>query len=208
MTDCDASVVASQSAVLFGLVAIAAVGLGLGWKGFSFEFLCGFCLLTDWTAFSPERGSTLSCSVMGRKTEGGAMGNAARCVGRCSVLRRHLQRPAAFDRECCRVAGIAEGGDAHPPAVRHGALLYWSPNAAGILAFAPRNIGLGGSSLFRHAVCRLQGRAGGVLPLLLGCLKKKAWHTPWGAAMLLLGWAIRFRTRTKTTKMSCATITP
>ena len=205
MTDCDASVVASQSAVLFGLVAIAAVGLGLGWKGLSFEFLCGFCMLTDWTAFSPERGSTLSCSAMGRKTQRGAMGNAARCVGRCSALRRHLQRTAAFDRECSLVAGIAEGGGVP---VRHGALLYWSPNAAGIPAFAPRNIGLGGSSLFRHAVCRLQGRAGGVLPLLLGCLKKKAWHTPWGAAMLLLGWAIRFRTRTKTTKMSCATITP
>ena len=116
MTDCDASVVASQSAVLFGLVAIAAVGLGLGWKGFSLGLLCNICLLTDWTAFSPERGSTLSCSAMGRKTEGGAMGNAARCVGRCSVLRRHLQRTAAFDRECSLVAGIAEGGGVHPPA--------------------------------------------------------------------------------------------
>lgn len=208
MTDCDASVVASQYAVLFGLVAIAAVGLGLGWKGFSFGLHCSFCLLTDWTAFSPEKGSTLSCSAMGRKTEGGAMGNAARCVGRCSVLRRHLQRPAAFDRECCRVAGIAEGGDAHPPAVRHGALLSWSPDAAGVPALAYRNAGLGGSGLFHHAVCRLRGWGGGVLPQLLGCPKKKAWHTPWGAAMLLLGWAIRFRTRTKTTKMSCATITP
>lgn len=201
MTDCDASVVASQSAVLFGLVAIAAVGLGLGWKGLSFEFLCGFCMLTDWTAFSPERGSTLSCSAMGRKTQRGAMGNAAPCDGTCSAL-RHLTGNAALWRVLLKV-----GACTRLP-VRHGALLYWSPNAAGIPAFAPRNIGLGGSSLFRHAVCRLQGRAGGVLPLLLGCLKKKAWHTPWGAAMLLLGWAIRFRTRTKTTKMSCATITP
>lgn len=116
MTDCDASVVASQSAVLFGLVAIAAVGLGLGWKGFSFEFLCGFCMFTDWTAFSLERGFTLSCSAMGRKTQGGAMGSAARCVGRCSALRRHLQCPTAFDRECSLVAGIAEGGGVHPPA--------------------------------------------------------------------------------------------
>ena len=201
MTDCDASVVASQYAVLFGLVAIAAVGLGLGWKGLSFEFLCGFCMLTDWTAFSPEKGSTLSCSAMGRKTEGGAMGNAARCVGRCSAL-RHLTGNAALWRVLLKV-----GACPRLP-VRHGALLYWSPNAAGIPAFAPRNIGLGGSCLFRHAVCRLQGWAGGVLPLLLGCPKKKAWHTPRGAAMLLLGWAIRFRTRTKTTKMSCATITP
>lgn len=180
----------------------------MGWKGLSFEFLCGFCMLTDWTAFSPERGSTLSCSAMGRKTQCGAMGNAVRCVGRCSALRWHLQRAAAFDRKCCRVAGIAEGGGAHPPAVGHGALLCRSPDAAGIPALASRHVGLGGSGLFHHAVCRLQGRAGGVLPLLLGCLKKKAWHTPWGAAMLLLGWAIRFRTRTKTTKMSCATITP
>lgn len=116
MADCDASVVVSQSAVLFGLMAIAAVGFGLGWKGFSFGLLCSFCLLTDWTAFSPERGSTLSCSAMGRKTEGGAMGNAVRCVGRCSALRRHLQRTAAFDRECSLVAGIAEGGGVHPPA--------------------------------------------------------------------------------------------
>lgn len=208
MTDCDASVVASQSAVLFGLVAIAAVGFVLGWKGLSFEFLCGFCMLTDWTAFSPERGSTLSCSAMGRKTQCGAMGNAVRCVGRCSVLRRHLQRAAAFDRKCCRVARIAEGGDAHQPAVGHGALLCWSPDAAGVPALAYLPLGMGGSGLFHHAVCRLQGRAGGVLPLLLGCPKKKAWHTLWGAAMLLLGWAIRFRTRTKTTKMSCATITP
>lgn len=201
MTDCDASVVASQSAVLFGLVAIAAVGLGLGWKGLSFEFLCGFCMLTDWTAFSPERESTLSCSAMGRKTQRAALGDAACCDGTCSVL-RHLTGNAALWRVLLKV-----GACTRLPA-RHGALLYWSPNAAGIPAFAPRNIGLGGSSLFRHAVCRLQGRAGGVLPLLLGCPKKKAWHTPWGAAMLLLGWAIRFRTRTKTTKMSCATITP
>lgn len=114
MMDCDASVVASQYAVLFGLVAIAAVGLGLGWKGFSLGLLCGFCMLTDWTAFSPERGSTLSCSAMGRKTQGGAMGNAARCVGRCSALRRHLQRTTAFDRECSLVAGIAEGGGRAP----------------------------------------------------------------------------------------------
>ena len=97
-------------------MAIAAVGLGLGWKGLSFGLLSGFCMLTDWTAFSPERGSTLSCSAMGRKTEGGAMGNAARCVGRCSVLRRHLQRTAAFDWECSLVAGIAEGGGMHPSA--------------------------------------------------------------------------------------------
>lgn len=178
MTDCDASVVASQSAVLFGLVAIAAVGFVLGWKGFSFGLLCSLCLLTDWTAFSPERGSTLSCSAMGRKTQGGAMGNAVRCVGRCSALRWHLQRAAAFDRKCCRVAGIAEGGGAHPPAVGHGALLCRSPDAAGIPALASRHVGLGGSGLFHHAVCRLQGRAGGVLPLLLGCPKKKAWHTP------------------------------
>ena len=116
MTDCDASVVALQSAVLFGLVAIAAVGLGLGWKGFSLGLLCSFCLLTDWTAFSPERESTLSCSAMGRKMQGGAKGNAARCVGRCSALRRHLQRTAAFGRECSLVAGIAEGGGVHPPA--------------------------------------------------------------------------------------------
>ena len=130
-----------------------------------------------------------------------ALGDAVRCDGTCSVL-RHLTGNAVVWRVLPKV-----GACPRLP-VRHGALLYWSPNAAGIPAFAPRNIGLGGSSLFRHAVCRLQGRAGGVLPLLLGCLKKKAWHTPWGAAMLLLGWAIRFRTRTKTTKMSCATITP
>ena len=116
MTDCDASVVALQSAVLFGLVAIAAVGFGLGWKGFSFGVLSGFCMLTDWAAFSPERGFWLSCSAMGWKMQGGAMGNAARCVGRCSVLRRHLQRTAAFDRECSLVAGIAEGGGVHPSA--------------------------------------------------------------------------------------------
>ena len=116
MRDCDASVVASQSAVLFGLMAIAAVGFGLGWKGFSFGVLSGFCMLTDRTAFSPERESTLSCSAMGWKMQGGAMGNAARCVGRCSVLRRHLQRTAAFDRECSLVAGIAEGGGVHPSA--------------------------------------------------------------------------------------------
>ena len=116
MAECDALVVVSQSAVLFGLVAIAAVGFGLGWKGFSFGLLSGFCMLTDWTAFSSERGSTLSCSAMGWKMQGGAMGNAARCVGRCSVLRRHLQRTAAFDRECSLVAGIAEGGGVHPSA--------------------------------------------------------------------------------------------
>lgn len=116
MADCDASVVASQSAVLFGLMAIAAVGFGLGWKGFSFGLFSGFCMLTDWAAFSPERESTLSCFAMGRKMQGGAMGNAARCVGRCSVLRRHLQRTAAFDRECSLVAGIAEGGGMHPSA--------------------------------------------------------------------------------------------
>ena len=116
MAECDASVGALQSAVLFGLVAIAAVGFGLGWKGLSFGLLCGFCMLTDWTAFSPERGSTLSCSAMGWKMQGGAMGNAARCVGRCSVLRRHLQRTAAFDRECSLVAGIAEGGGVRPSA--------------------------------------------------------------------------------------------
>lgn len=127
--------------------------------------------------------------------------NAGRCDGTCSAL-WHLTGNAALWRVLLKV-----GACTRLP-VRHGALLYWSPNAAGIPAFAPRNIGLGGSSLFRHAVCRLQGRAVGVLPLLLGCPKKKAWHTPWGAAMLLLGWAIRFRTRTKTTKMSCATITP
>lgn len=116
MTECDASVVASLSAVLFGLMAIAAVGVGLGWKGLSFGLLSGFCMLTDWVAFSPERGSTLSCSAMGWKMQGGAMGNAARCVGRCSVLRRHLQCTAAFDRECSLVAGIAEGGGVHPSA--------------------------------------------------------------------------------------------
>lgn len=130
-----------------------------------------------------------------------ALGDAACCDGTCSAL-RHLTGNAALWRVLLKV-----GACTRLP-VRHGALLYWSPYAAGIPAFAPRNIGLGGSSLFRHAVCRLQGRAGGVMPLLLGCPKKKAWHTPWGAAMLLLGWAIRFRTRTKTTKMSCATITP
>ena len=97
-------------------MAIAAVGFGLGWKGLSFGLLSGFCMLTDWAAFSPERGSTLSCSAMGWKTEGGAMGNAARCDGRCSVLRRHLQRTAAFDRECSLVAGIAEGGGVRPSA--------------------------------------------------------------------------------------------
>ena len=134
-------------------------------------------------------------------TQRAALGDAAPCDGTCSAL-RHLTGNAALWPVLLKV-----GACTRLP-VRHGALLYWSPNAAGIPAFAPRNIGLGGSSLFRHAVCRLQGRAGGVLPLLLGCLKKKAWHTPWGAAMLLLGWAIRFRTRTKTTKMSCATITP
>lgn len=134
--------------------------------------------------------------------------NAVRCVGRCSVLRWHLQRAAAYGRKCCRVAGVAEGGGAHQPAVGHGALLCRSPDAAGIPASGFRKVGLGGSGLFHHALCRLRGWGGGVLPLLLGGPKKKAWHTPWGAAMLLSGWAIRFRTRTKTTKMSCATITP
>lgn len=201
MTDCDASVVASQSAVLFGLVAIAAVGFGLVWKGLSFGLLCSFCLLIDWTAFSPERESTLSCSAMGRKMQRAALGDAACCDGTCSAL-RHLTGNAALWRVLLKV-----GACTRLP-VRHGALLYWSPNAAGIPASAPRYIGLGGSGLFHHAVCRLQGRAVGVLPLLLGCPKKKAWHAPRGAAMLLLGWAIRFRTRTKTTKMSCATITP
>lgn len=208
MADCDASVVASQSAVLFGLVAIAAVGFGLGWKGFSFGLLCGFCMLTDWAAFSPKEGPRCPALLWGGKrravrwaTQRAALGDAAHCDGTCSAL-RHLTGNAALWRVLLKV-----GACTRLP-VRHGVLLYWSPNAAGIPAFAPRNIGLGGSGLFRHAVCRLQGWAGGVLPLLLGCPKKKAWHTPRGAAMLLLGWAIRFRTRTKTTKMSCATITP
>ena len=116
MADCDASVGALQSAVLFGLMDIAAVGFGLGGEWFFFRALYGLCLLTDWAALFSERGSTLSRSAMGRKTEGGAMGNAARCVGRCSVLRQHLQCTAAFDRECSLVAGIAEGGGMHPPA--------------------------------------------------------------------------------------------
>lgn len=116
MTDCDASVGALQSAVLFGLMDIAAVGFVLEEEWFFFRALYGLCLLTDWAALFSERGSTLSRSAMGRKTEGGAMGNAARCVGRCSVLRRHLQRTAAFDWECSLVAGIAEGGGVRPSA--------------------------------------------------------------------------------------------
>lgn len=116
MTDCDASVVVLQSAVLFGLMDIAAVGFVLEGEWFFFRALDGLWLLTDWAALFSERSSTLSRSSMGRKTEGGAMGNAARCVGRCSVLRRHLQCTAAFDRECSLVAGIAEGGGVHTPA--------------------------------------------------------------------------------------------
>ena len=85
-------------------------------KGFLLECLAASVCLQTGLLFSPERGSTLSCSAMGRKMQGGAMCNAARCVGRCSVLRRHLQRTAAFDRECSLVAGIAEGGGVHPPA--------------------------------------------------------------------------------------------
>lgn len=130
-----------------------------------------------------------------------ALGDAAPCDGTCSAL-RHLTGNAALWRVLLKV-----GACTRLP-VRHGALLCWSPDAAGVPALAYLPLGMGGSGLFHHAVCRLQGRAGGVLPLLLGCPKKKAWHTLWGAAMLLLGWAIRFRTRTKTTKMSCATITP
>ena len=81
MTDCDASVGALQSAVLFGLMDIAAVGFVLEEEWFFFRALYGLCLLTDWAALFSERGSTLSRSAMGRKTEGGAMGNAARCYG-------------------------------------------------------------------------------------------------------------------------------
>ena len=81
MTDCDASVGALQSAVLFGLMDIAAVGFVLGGDRISFRALDVLCLLTDWAALFSERGSTLSRSAMERKTEGGAMGNAARCDG-------------------------------------------------------------------------------------------------------------------------------
>ena len=81
MTDYDASVGALQSAVLFGLMDIAAVGFVLGGNRISFRALDGLCLLTDWTALFSERGSTLSRSAMKRKTEGGAMGNAARYDG-------------------------------------------------------------------------------------------------------------------------------
>ena len=70
-----------QSAVLFGLMDIAAVGFVLEEEWFFFRALYGLCLLTDWAALFSERGSTLSRSSMGRKTEGGAMGNAARCDG-------------------------------------------------------------------------------------------------------------------------------
>ena len=81
MTDCDASVVALQSAILFGLMDIAAVGCVLGGERISFRALDGLCLLTDWAALFSERSSTLSHSAMERKREGGAMGIAARCDG-------------------------------------------------------------------------------------------------------------------------------
>lgn len=182
----------------------------LGWdgKGFLLDCLAASACLQTGLLFPPKEVSGCPALLWGGKrravrwaTQRAALGDAACCDGTCSAL-RHLTGNAALWRVLLKVGACT----CQP--VRHGALLYWSPNAAGIPAFAPRNIGLGGSGLFRHAVCQLQGRAGGVLPLLLGCPKKKAWHTPRGAAMLLLGWAIRFRTRTKTTKMSCATITP
>ena len=87
MAECDALVVVSQSAVLFGLVAIAAVGFGLGRKGLSFGLLSGFCMLTDWAAFFPRKRVHAVLLCYGAE-------NAGRCDGQRSALRWAMQRAA------------------------------------------------------------------------------------------------------------------
>ena len=92
-------------------------------KGFLLDCLAASVCLQTGLLFPPKEGPRCPALLWGGKrravrwaTQRAAMGNAARCDGRCSVLRRHLQRTAAFDRECSLVAGIAEGGGVHPPA--------------------------------------------------------------------------------------------
>lgn len=157
---------------------------------------------------SPTEGPRCHALLWGGKrravrwaTQRAALGDAACCDGTCSAL-RHMAGNAVVWRVLPKVAvhtslpsgtGRFSAGRPTLPAFRLQAFgrLVWVAPAS-----------------FTMPCADCGGWGGGVLPLLLGGPKKKAWHTPRGAAMLLLGWAIRFRTRTKTTKMSCATITP
>ena len=106
-------------------------------KGFLLDCLAASVCLQTGLLFPPNEGPRCPALLWGGKrravrwaTQRAALGDAACCDGTCSAL-RHLTRNAALWRVLLKV-----GACTRLP-VRHGALLYWSPNAAGIPAFAP-----------------------------------------------------------------------
>ena len=101
MTDCDASVGALQSAVLFGLMDIAAVSFVLGGERISFRALDGLV--------SVDR---LGCFIFRQEFHTipfcyGAE-NGGRCDGQRSALRWLMQRTAMADAAPCVFRGCLQ----------------------------------------------------------------------------------------------------
>lgn len=135
----------------------------LAWdgKGFLLDCLAASVCLQTGLLFPPKEGPRCPALLWGGKcravrwaTQRAALGDAACCDGTCSAL-RHLTGNAALWRVLLKV-----GACTRLP-VRHGALFYWSPNAAGIPAFAPRNIGLGAPASFTMPCADCRGGLAG-----------------------------------------------
>ena len=96
MARCDASVVALQSAGLFGLTAIASAGVGTGGEGVS-----------SWSIWRLLSAGRLGCLILRQRVHAvmlcyGAE-NAVRCDGQRSVLRWAMQCAATALAACCGI---------------------------------------------------------------------------------------------------------